>query len=255
MAPAFVASVLRLFEVMMRRSVEPMLGSALAAAVVAISAMGCAENESSLFVRQVQARVPPECAVNNDPQSLMMLRGTLDVALKGNGYLAPLLVGNQLVSRGSGDELRTESARVSLHGAVVRIDDSAGNTIDEFTVDGTGFVDPGDDTGPGYGILAATLIPPGTGELGAVTVWVKVFGRTLGGKELESNELSFPMNVCNGCLISYPSEYNEAQGPGYLCAVGTGATMELPCLVGQDAVVPCMYCSGVIPKCRNPAAP
>jgi hypothetical protein len=247
--------VLESVEVMMRHSVEPILGSGLWAAVMVIGAMGCADNESSLFVRQVQALLPPECVVNNDPEADMMLRGTLDVALRGTGHLAPLLVGNQLVSRGSGDELRTETARVSLRGAVVRIDDSLGNTMEEFTVDGTGFVDPGTDTGPGYGILAATLVPPGAPPLGLVTVWVKVFGRTTGGKDIESNELSFPVNVCNGCLISYASEADEDPGSGYLCAVGSGVGVELPCLVGQDGMVPCTYCSGVVPKCRNPAAP
>jgi hypothetical protein len=241
----------------MRLSAGPIFGSGLAAALVATGAIGCADNESSLFVRQVQAMVAPECRVTADPSAAFMPYGVLDLTIGGdNGYQAAVLVGNQLVQRGSNDSIRTETARVTLRGAIIRVVDATGaEVIPSFTVDGSGFVDPGAEDSPGFGLLGTTLIPPrfaeaSGGYVGWVTVWIKVFGRTLGGKDIESNELTYPINICNGCLVSFPSKAVDST-TGNCTHVGT-QDYTLPCIPGQDAAVPCTYCMDYLPVCVHP---
>jgi hypothetical protein len=92
---------------------------------------------------------------------------------------------------------------------------------------------------------------------------VKVFGTTLGGQELESAELRFPIEVCTGCLIYYPpSAYDSTLDPNepYLCAtspvtaLGEDAEGVLGCFPGQDRPVSCIHCSAFSEICRDPAA-
>jgi hypothetical protein len=240
----------------MRLSTGPICGSGLAVALVAAGVTGCADNESSLFVRQVQAMEAPDCTVTADPSAAFMPYGSLDLIIGGdNGYQAALLVGNQLAQRGSTDQIRTETARVSLRGAIVRVLDNTGaEVISSFTVDGSGFVDPGSGGTPGFGLLGTTLIPPdfaaaSDGYLGWVTVWVKVFGRTLGGKDIESNELSYPIDICSGCLVSFPS---KAVTTGGVCTHAGSTEYTIPCIPGQDQPVPCTYCMDYLDICKQP---
>ena len=233
-----------------------------AACIPALSAgvagSGCADNESTLFVRAVLRIEPPDCVAKPDPSATVMLGGTLDVALRDT-YQAALLIGTQLVRRGSRDQLRTETSRVNLRGAEVYIDSAEGDNIYSFTIDGTGFADPGSSEEPGYGVMFVPLIPPSASRRidpgHVVTVRVKVFGRTLGGTELESNELYFPILVCSGCLVSFPIEADDPVEPGYVCGSNPDFTVteDPPCWWGQDDAIPCTACVGSDPGlCLEP---
>src|SRR3954454_12237634 len=97
------------FEVMnvvVRRS----LLAALVAAPSLLGSPGCAENESTIFIRQVNVPVSSGngCTVEPTPTSLFISRGLLDLAFR-NQYVATLLVGNQLVARGNPTQERTET--------------------------------------------------------------------------------------------------------------------------------------------------
>jgi hypothetical protein len=241
----------------------------LVTATAMLSASGCADNESSLFVRAVMVVEPPDCTVSADPSSTVLGSGTMDVALTDT-YRAALLVGNQLVNRGSRDQLRTETSRISLRGAEVHVESAGGTELDAFTVDGSGFVDPGTSADPGYGLMFVPLIPPSTASslinaadtyVGrVVTVRVKVFGRTLGGTEIESNELYFTISICSGCLVSYPLSADNQTTPGvYDCWVDPSQTSSgastLPCWPGQDFAIECTDCMALYPNnpvCSGP---
>lgn len=207
---------------------------------------GCADNESSLFVAGVVTPKAPECLASGDASGARLAEGILDISLRQT-YEASLLVGSQLVGRASPNQVRTETSRVSLRGAEVRIFDEDGAQLKEFTVDGTGFVDPASGSTPGYGLLNATLIPA---ELATtprkVVVHVKVFGRTLGGMDITSNELFFPIRLCRKCLIQYPAEANSSGDlSNFICgSTTTQASSEMPCRLGQDATVDCRQCAG-----------
>lgn len=240
------------------RRILPKAFAACALAAATLPAIpGCADNDSILFVRQVMAVESPECFVQADPTGDFRTGGALDV-LFARSYSAVLLVGNQLVERGSRDQLRTESNRIVLKGAEVRVFDATENQLIAFTVPASGFVDPASGATPGFGLTSATLIPTTTGDalfnqiaLGestTVTVTVRVFGDTLGGEEIESAELVYPIQVCKGCLVFNPSEADDPATPGvFECRVagGDGDSLEIdevPCAVGQDALIDCRLC-------------
>lgn len=239
----------------MRRLLTGMFTATLFAATCVVAA-GCADNESGLFVRSVLVLQPPECSVRADPTSAHWLGGVMDTALTST-YEAALLIGNQLVSRGDRDKVRTETSRVVIEGAEVAVLSATGGVLQEFSVPATGFVDPGTSDEPGYGSASATLIPSGVvsagpGEVFLVTAEVRVFGTTLGGDEIESAKLTFPITICYGCLISFPADADDPAQPGYQCATGTGEAVDAPCRIGQDEPVDCRVCVGSNPACQAP---
>lgn len=194
----------------------PMLRRALAAAAVlaagSVLAPACADNESSLFIIGCQAPEEGTCSYQPDPSGLLFFSGSVDGAFH-SAYSCGLLLGNQIVRRGSSDQLRTETSRIELYEAEVRVTDLAGNAVSyadgsaaEYLVPITGFIDPGAGSNPGYGLAQVPMIDGGslaslrgTGSAAQVISTVIVRGRTLGGQEVESPEWSFPISVCYGC--------------------------------------------------------
>lgn len=207
------------------------LHSTLLCALLA-TASGCVDNDSSLFITQVQARtVDNECVATNDPSAPFRTRGLLDVSLQ-QSYVAPLLLGNQLVRRGNPDRLRTETGRVQLYQAEVEVYDFNAALINSFSQPTAGFVDVGTGTNPGWGVTDVMLVDPGSSQivtdaLGGATelvVQVKVLGETLGGLEVETEFWTFPVVVCTGCVtVVEPESCEDDRIPS--CAIGqdTGA--------------------------------
>lgn len=218
------------------------------ALAAAAAAGGCADNESQLFIQGVLVPQPsPDCSVTADPGAAMRLGGLLDVAFT-NTYQGALLVGNQLTERGSREEIKTETSRVVIRGAEVQILTTQQQLITEFTVPATGFVDQGIGADASYGAATVTMIDPATGNALAgqlagggtttVVVEVRVFGESLGGSEITSAPLSYPIQVCNGCSLSCPTE-----DPG----------VDPPCRPGNDDTIDCGACTG-FQICRDAIA-
>ncbi len=225
----------------------------------------CVENDSSIFVRNVQA--PPQnrqngaCLYTPDPTQPFLSEGVLDVAITPT-YTGRLLVGNQLSPRGDQLNVRAESNRVHLNGAVVRVTGADGASIGEFTSVTSGFVDPGANNQPSFGIAGLTLLDAATtaainvqgADSRLVIANVKVFGQTLGGVDVESGEFQFPIRVCNGCLIDF-SRGDDPANPGLDCNLvidtQSGGTTQFPCIPGQDEVTPCQLCAAVSSACRG----
>jgi hypothetical protein len=234
------------------------LGLATSAVVPA-----CVDNDKSIFIRGLAA--PPQnrqngtCLYQPDPTGTGLFGGTLDVGVRDN-YFAVLLVGNQMNGRGDPLDPRTESNRIHFNGAVSRITDTEGNQLREFTAYATGFADIQQNNAPGYGIVGVPVIDATARDLLAgglpnrtatktVLVNVKVFGKTLGGEDLESGEFQFPVKVCNGCLVDFSTGNDPNIQPQPNCAAGLSAaggstTVVLPCFAGQDEATPCQLCQG-----------
>jgi hypothetical protein len=248
------------------------LVSALAVGAAAVASPGCAESEAMIFIRQVQARVATGstgCIPDASPSSTFIEEGILDVEFRLQ-YDAALLVGNQLVPRGNSSQLRTETSRIALQGAVVRVQDSNGVVQwGPVTVPGSGFIDPASGTNPSYGLTDAILLGPEYGarlqaELSGMpglrrhlTAIVKVFGRTLGGLNVDSGEWQFPLTVCFGCLLTFPREAEDPKvmpRPNCMASATTGTTILSPCAVGQDDKVDCRVCKQDFPtlNCEPP---
>jgi hypothetical protein len=239
-----------------------MLYGAMALLPAVALTSGCADDESTLFIRQAQAHVAGNCGVDNAPTSLALLRGQLDLAFQRQ-YRADLLVGNQLVPRGNSSQLRTETARVEIQGTIVRAEDSTGATAwGPVTVPGTGFADPATGSTPSFGVvdtvllgseLGTTLAGQLMGDRSSIryfTAVVKAFGRTLGGMSVESGEWRFPINVCYGCLVVFPPEATDPKImpiPNCGLSTVTGTSVVHPCIVGQDDTIDCRVCKETFP--------
>lgn len=236
----------------MRRFIRKSLFAVGLLAPTALCLPSCADNDTMLFV--VGSVVPTEgtCTYKPDVNGTLYLSGQLDLAFRDT-YTAVLLVGNQLVNRGAKSRLRTESSRVTLKGAEVTVMDDQEGVLTEFTVPGTGFVDIGSGEEPGYGLLATTLIPSGIAARDQLyIVDVRVFGETLGGSEVTSKALRYPIYACYGCLISYPQEAADPASPTYICSGGEKTTEPLPCTPGQDEFIDCRMCASTHDVCLKP---
>lgn len=237
----------------------------------------CADNNSSLFVVGVIGIDSSTCIAKPDSSAVLLSEGTLDFAFT-NSYTAFILVGNQLTQRGSREQLRTETSRVSLRGAEVTLTKLDGTQLASYSTVGTGFVNSAAGDAPSYSAMAVNVIPPvllskdapacpqTAGQIcsirgaGSVLAKIRVFGDTLGGTAVTSSELDFPITVCEGCLVRYPAD--AAAKPlsatdTYKCSTAattaTANTTVPPCVLGQDLPFTCTLCSSTVPLCHDPA--
>ena len=215
----------------------------------------CAHDDATIFIRHVMA--PPSagvsgaCQYQSDPTQPYINSGLVDAALRQT-YGPVILVGNQLITQGSTDQVRVETARVTVQGAFVKVVDPVdGSVVMDNTVLSSGTIDPGAGNTPSYLALFVTLMnaaavahfDPGTVSAPARVAisYVKVYGQTLGGVSVESNEFQFPIYVCHGCLVDFPA---GAATTNY-CAGATGTTnsnVKIPCSLGQDQTADCTLC-------------
>ncbi|WP_437656701.1 hypothetical protein [Sorangium sp. So ce1182] len=183
---------------------------ALLTASGGVLASACADNESSLFVRMRMAR-SGDCTVSCSPGEAFSTQDAVDAAYV-DSHSATILVGNQIVERGDSDVLRTETSRVQLYEAEVRVFFMDGQPVNEgYVVPINGVVDPGTSSDAGYNCTEVLLLDGATmqdlraqaaelngGDVEVVTTMV-LRGRTLGGQEVETAEWSYPVSVCFGC--------------------------------------------------------
>ena len=210
-------------------------------AVCVCSQTGCADNESSIFIRQV-IHPGTDCVLVADPSGLARSKGVLDVALVRE-YKAGLLIGNQLVSRASSDELRTETAAFRAEGIEARVEKDD-MVFGEFSTAVHGFVWPGTSGSPGWGSVSGVMVDVSSSEsikkkyadngvisgVKRVETVVKVFGHTLGGQKIDSGEFRFPVDVCYGCLVGADVD------------AGGDAEKSVTCIMGQDDLVSLTAC-------------
>ena len=220
----------------------------------------CADNNSSLFVVGVINIDSSTCVAKADTTVVLQADGTLDTAFTSS-YTAFVLVGNQLTQRGSREQLRTETSRISLRGAEVTLTTLDGRELGNYSTVGTGFVDASTGDVASYGAMAVNIIPPALGtsdtvkNARVVLAKIRVFGETLGGTSITSSELDFPINICEGCLVRYPADSRDPVSTTYQCATSTTTTQTTtaaPCVLGQDAPINCIFCSAAYPLCKDP---
>jgi hypothetical protein len=233
---------------------------ALAALLIAgaLCAPGCADNESSIFIRGAMAVPSDTCSVTADPSAAMKGRGAFDTALAAE-YSAVLLVGNQLVRRGSTTTLRTETSRVQFVEADVTLTDGTGNQLAAFRVPVSGFADPGTSSEPGYGLAQVVLVDAVTAQaldkqaqasnqVQEVIASVIVRGHTLGGNDVESGAWNYPISTCHRCLLQFPGDADDATKAGPDC--DNRADAPTNCHIGIDDLVDCRTCSAVNQACE-----
>ncbi|HEY1959807.1 MAG TPA: hypothetical protein VGH28_29560 [Polyangiaceae bacterium] len=242
------------------------LGVVSAAAIVSLSASSCVSNDGSVIIIGVLA--PPistgsggsaQCVYTANIIGPFISTGILDIAFSQE-YQPELLLGNQLVAVGNAPLDRVETDNIVVQGAIVRVVDASGAQLDNYTVPGDGFIPASTGGTPGLSTFGTTIISPtaisalgtvGYGITRRLVSYVKVFGTTTGGTHIESGEVGVPVNVCNGCLVSFPAEANDpAQNPQPNCKLTgqSGSSVAAPCVYGQDQAIDCRLC-GQNPAC------
>lgn len=221
----------------------------VAAAFAVLSGMGCGGPTGTFYV--VQNQVPgPGCTISGTEGALYLGQGTLDVrASAGTGYLLFPLLKNDLPAEGNGG---TEPNRIALDGFDVdlKVIDGPAAALEVF---GAVAADPATAALLRYREAWSGTVTPGGGTTGAaVTVFpaeaarrlreadalatasarievrVRATGRTLSGG-LKSDAFTFPLRVCDGCLIN---SISACPAPAPILRGGI-------CNPGQDELVDC----------------
>ncbi len=238
------------------RGVSEKVGVGLILAVGAsATSWGCAENESTLFIVGV-AQLESSCIYSPSASATLLPRGQYDIGFNGS-YQVGLLLGNQMASRGVKSRSRSETSRIILEGAEVTLMKPEGGAyLPAFSAPGAGFVDVGSGEQAGYGVLSVVVIPRQDTEdqdkllkVGYLIAEIKAFGHTLGGQEVESNVFRFPIEICYGCLVTFPP--SEVNTLGDCVGSSTTETAAAPCYWGQDTQVVCSACSYRFPVCQR----
>jgi hypothetical protein len=249
---------------------------ALFVVATAFLAAGCAANEISIAIVQNQAPQPGAtagvCTTSPDPMALSVGVGTLDLLLRDDYIMSPLYRSELLSTRDPASahpETRgffVTGARIDLRVGAPPPDGPELLTSGAFSVTTSTFVPPGTSSGPGYAVGGIDVIPVSVGQLllpavcpmGAPTAACPVppvtphpllviasitpFGQTMGGLQIEGATFQYPINVCCGCLITFPADADNQTIAGPDCSGGVATTMT--CSIGQDEPVDCRVCSG-----------
>jgi hypothetical protein len=238
----------------------------------------CADNNQTIFVRQVQQLRAPECTVTSDATAFVASTGFVDVGLASNYVIFPL-VGSQLLARGDARQSKAESNRVVIQGAeITLVAPDTGQPLalagvsNPYTVIATGTIDPSASSNASYGVTEVEILPPsvvalqrqalaagGIGTSTTIHAKMRIFGKTLGNTEVETEDFTYPINVCYGCGVFVPADAVEPTVSGARnCRGGTTGgttTTRTVCKVGQDSLTDCRFCQGAIPLCTPCSVP
>ena len=237
--------------------------------VLAVVLPGCG---GEVFIEQMQlsAMTSGVCTIPSTSSAPHIDQGTFDLALGESYSVLPLFQ-------------NTISATVQVLGVVVQLREGSpdGPLIGSaFTVYSTITI-PAADDGPGRRAGTIEVIPP---QVAAVLqsavcsinpstprtaacpvpsyssanrrliVTLTAFGETASGSEVETPPFTFPVVVCCGCLITFPTEarapVSEHRSPN--CNFGMASPGPASCRLGQDLPVDCRLCSGTTPFCQPP---
>jgi hypothetical protein len=248
------------------------------------STVGCVDNTVSVFIRQIQqpAVIGASCGFTNDPTAASLTGGMLDVALRNDYTLIPLIA-NQLVSGANMDQRRIETSILNIQGFVIELHEGSpeGPLVGPaFSVYQNVIVPASIAAGtPGYAAAQIQVIPPQVASVlrtavcqfdtaGVTTdcpvvriaasinrrilVKLTAFGSSLGQHDIESTPFYFPVTVCCGCLVNFPngSDLAEVDGPDRPdCNSGMAMAS---CNLGQDSTVDCRACSSTNPEFCQP---
>ena len=235
-------------------SLRPLLMSLL----VSLLCFGCDAEEFSIQVRGVTPLDTMSCGPSAGNDNLELLsRGTLDLVLASR-YEVNLAVLNVLQSPLEVNNLSAEdgfinTTDVNLTNAVLRYvdQDEIGLGFEEqVNIPLSGLLPSGSgipvnqritvinelmandlrDSGLYNGRNSSGRVAP-TKTSFTLIVAIKLQGKTLDGKRVESNEIAFPIDLCTGCRVS-------TQGRSDACDMITDEELELrtscPSAIGRD---------------------
>jgi hypothetical protein len=213
---------------------------------------GCANNDLSLSIVQMEALTAPAC-VADATIAVGLSRGVYDVALGAmfaRGYIGVPLVRNNLTSRNPGGLLEYNSIQTTGVNVDIQLPDSVAGSVPAadqrflsyYYPATSGRLDPA-GLGPTFVELITFQLAHDLQTQGAIpdkgllTVIAKL--RPVG--MLQSDQVVggpywFPIDICNGCLTATNAT----------CPLPMGTTVPQSCFPAQDTVQAC---------CNNPSGP
>ncbi|MBH22869.1 MAG: hypothetical protein CMH57_00145 [Myxococcales bacterium] len=250
----------------------PALGIVLAMLVLT----GCVEEEASVLVVGNE-RPGNTCELTANQAGPFLSRGVMDISLTKRYVMAPVLL-NQLgnskdvrLATQSGDPMlddtQIEGNTIILDGANVSFTTNVpalelALQSDLFIPVG-GTVFPSSTAAIGLEVISEALgrqienttLFDQRGTLVTILVNVTFTGRSTAGRDIESTEFSFPLDICSGCLLNYPPGTLFPDDDGsQTCDVtkdpnntGTAnSSFESVCIYGQDEAVDCRLCRSAV---------
>jgi hypothetical protein len=219
---------------------------ALAAATGAAAA-SCTGGLPPLAVAGVLSP-PPSCVYTARIAGPFVSTGLIDLAFRRE-YTPTLLVTSRLIPATdpacAPDRIE---AVVALEGATVRITDADGNELDDYTTTGAGLVSASAPAAYETKLVSDTA----ANQLGTfsgtkrVIAHVKVFGRTTcnaqgyeSGSRVESDELTFAIDACIGCLVTSPPDADDPTAAVQPNCDSLTPPSSSPCVLGQDQLIDC----------------
>jgi hypothetical protein len=156
----------------------------------------------------VDAIIPPtkECIYEIDTATILP-NGYYDTFC-GKNYNMVVRVESRMRARASTSRPTAEPNIVQFESAEVLLKTRQGDEIaSKFSTSVFAEIDPGDSSKPGQALVRIEVIPISLlksvrnhddNEL--ITATIRLFGVTAGGVDVESDEFSFPIEVCSKCL-------------------------------------------------------
>jgi hypothetical protein len=176
--------------------------------------VGCADNNSSLAILQMQAITSGTmCQAQAAAGGASLSRGTLDVTLvTTQGYIAAPVVRNNLAASMTLGSGMFEYNAITLTGANVSLQTPAGAALSlptgqqSFFYPASGIrLDPGQTGAMFVEVLRADVAKSFAGMIPAGGVFTIVANvrpvGDKGGQQVIGEEMPFPIDLCSGCLI------------------------------------------------------
>jgi hypothetical protein len=236
---------------------------------------GCAEDIPEIFIVANQpftdeCEVPPPNAGANQ---VFISRGTLDLFL-ANSYIMAARVESTLgesesagfTTGGGGnggiDVPDWEANNIQLRSATIRYDvpDGLNQQLGVLEVPLSGAIEPGGlasvelkviEDSVAQSLAANPLIRDARIPV-TINLRIKFQGQTVTGRDVDSNEFIYPIELCYGCLLTFPPTAIDTEYPvqpncrGNLDAFNEDEFSAL-CNIGQDAFVDCrVVCPRVV---------
>jgi hypothetical protein len=250
------------------------------AAYALIASAGCAENNVSFFIRQMQRETSTGmlCTTSNMLGGVSIFEGILDLAFKPTYNLSPLLQ-NNIFARTDPTAGRAPAGAIIVEGYVIEVrrDSPEGELLtgpgfsNPFTVYQTSFVPTGAAGVGGFTATTLEAIPPqigsalfeevcrvrqgivpdprpGCGRIYNTNVQqrlmlgVYAFGHTNGGVSVQTPIYNFPVNTCCGCLVNFPPSTMPDAGAGAATNCNIATNSVINCTPGQDEPYDCGLC-------------
>jgi hypothetical protein len=190
--------------------------SARVAGVLSLLAtVGCAENDLSLSIVQMQVVSLPSCVAmaSMGTGTVGRSRGLLDVALVNNaGYIGVPVVRNNLMAHTAGaGSIELNSIQVTGADVDLQLPAAAGNAIAAadrsfFIPAAPGRIDPGGATPMFIEIVPAKLakqLAPSVPQGGLLTIIVEIRPvGVIGGSQVVGGPIFYPVDLCSNCLVT-----------------------------------------------------